>query len=158
MLVDLRIFDELHEHLGVGLGAEGITLLHESCFEDGVVLDDAVMDDRQALGLGVMGVRINGAGFAVGRPARMRDTDRSARVFVRAESLEFGDLALGFVDIELSLLVDERHAGTVVPAVLQTMQTLNQYRISVSLTDISYYSTHNIIYDLVIYDVPFING
>jgi len=88
----------------------------------------------------------------------MRDTNRTAGVFVRSEGFEFGDLAFGLVDIELTLLVDERYAGTVVPAVLQTMETLNQYRISVPLTDISYYSAHKIIYNLVIYDVPFING
>ena len=148
MFVELRIFDELDEHLGIGLGAEGITLLHESGFEDGVVLDDAVMDDRQALGLGVMGVRIDGIGFAVGRPARMRYTDRAAGVFVGSICLQLGDLAFGLVDIELTLLVDERYAGTVVPAVLQTMQALNQDRISLSLSDISYDSTHKKIYDL----------
>ena len=103
------------------------------------------MDDRQALGLGVMGVRIDGIGFAVGRPARMRYTDRTAGVFVRSEGFEFGDLAFGLVDIELALLVDERYAGTVVPAVLQTMQALNQDRISLSLSDISNYSAHIIL-------------
>ena len=136
------------KHLGIGLGAEGITLLHESGLEDGVVLDDAVMDDRQPFGLRVMGVRIDGIGFAVGRPARMRYTDRAAGIFVRSVRLQLRDLAFGFVDIELTLLVDERHTGTVVPAVLQTMQTLNQDRISLSLSDISNYSAHKKIYDL----------
>jgi hypothetical protein len=78
----------------------------------------------------------------------MRDTNRTAGVLVRSEGFEFGDLAFGLVDIELTLLVDERYTGTVVPAVLQTMQTLDQYRISLSLSDISNYSTHKKIYDL----------
>ena len=94
MLVDLRIFDELHEHLGVRIGLEGIALLHESGFEDGVVLDDAVMDDRQALGLGVMGMGIDGIGFAVGSPTRMGDTDTTFRILVAQNASSSATLPL----------------------------------------------------------------
>ena len=83
------------------------------------------MDDSQAFGLGVMRVRIGGVGFAVCSPTRMGDSDSAVYVFGCAEGLQFGHFAFGFIDIELSLLIDERHTGTVVAPVLETMQAFN---------------------------------
>ena len=123
MLVNLRIFNELHEHLGIRIGFEGIALLHESCFEYGVVLDDTIMDDRQALRLGIMRMGIDSIGFTVRSPTGMGDTDTTFRIFLGTESLQFGYLTFGFIDIELSGLVDECDTRTVVSAVLETMQT-----------------------------------
>ena len=155
MLVDLGIFDELHEHFGISIGLEGITLLHESGFEHGVVLDDTVMDDREPLGLRVMRMRIDSIGFSVGSPTRMRDTDTSVGIFLGAERFQFGYFSFCLIDIQFSFVVDERYSGTVISAVLETMKTLYQDRIRFALTDISYNSTHKIIYDLVIYHLQF---
>ena len=143
MLVHLRIFDQLNQHLGVRIGLERVPFLHQSAFEHRVVLDDTVMDDRQTLALRVVRVCIDGVRLAVRRPAGVRDTDTTVRVFVHRERFQFCHLPFRLVDVQLSLLVDQRHAGTVIPAVLQTMQTLYQDRIRLPFTYISYYSTHN---------------
>ena len=55
----------------------------------------------------------------------MGDSDSAVYVFGCAEGLQFGHFAFGFIDIELSLLIDERHTGTVVAPVLETMQAFN---------------------------------
>ncbi len=47
----LRVFDELHQHLGVGLGAELIALLLEHGTQGFVVLDDAVVHQREIAAL-----------------------------------------------------------------------------------------------------------
>ena len=111
MAVHLRIFDELHQHLGIRFGLEGIALLHESGFEDRVVLNDAVMDDREAFGLRVMRMRVDGIRLAVGSPTRMRDTYCTIGILVRAEGFEFCHFAFRFIDVQLSCLVDECHTG-----------------------------------------------
>ena len=152
MTVHLRVFDELHEHFGVRVGLEGITLLHQAGFKHGVVLDDTVMDDGEALGLRVVRMGIDGIRLTVRCPTGVRDTDATVRVFLRAEGLQFRHFAFGLIDIELPRFIDERHAGTVITAVLQTMQTLNQNRIRFALADISYNSTHVL---FMIYDLKF---
>ena len=125
MPVELRVFDKLHKDFCVGLRLEGIPLLLKPGFENGVVLDDPVMNDSQPLRLGVMGVGIDGIRLAVSRPTRMRDTYITARVFVSAETLQFGDLAFRLIDTQLSFLVNKRHTCAVVATVLQTMETFD---------------------------------
>ena len=142
MLVDLRKLNELHQHLRIRIGLEGIALLHEAGFEHRVVLDDTVMDDRQPLGLRVMRMGVDRIGFAVRRPARMGDTDGTAYILGRAERFQFRHFAFGLIDIELSGFVDERYAGAVIAAILETMKSLDENRIRLAATDISYNSTH----------------
>ena len=142
MLVELGVFDELDEHLCVGLGFEGVALLLQTGFEDRVVLNDAIMNDRQPLGLGVMRMGIDRIGFAMRRPAGVRDTYGSAGVLVRRISLQLGDFAFRLIDIQFSLLVDERHAGAVITAILKTMKSFDQNRVRRAATYISYNSAH----------------
>ena len=100
------------------------------------------MDDRKPLGLRVMGMSIHRVRFTVRCPTRMRNSDIATRIFLSTKGFQFCHLAFGLIDVQLSLLVNQRHAGTVVTAVLQTMQTFNQNRIRFAFTDISYNSTH----------------
>ena len=93
-----------------------------------------------------MRMRINRVRFTVRRPTGVRDADATRRVLVRSERFQFRHFAFGFVNIELSLLVDQCHAGTVVPAVLQTMQALNQNRIGLAFTYVTNYTTHSVYY------------
>ena len=68
-------FDEVREHLGIGLAAEDVAELEQACAQRGVVFDDAVVDDRDASAAVQMRVRVGVGGRAVRRPASMPDAD-----------------------------------------------------------------------------------
>jgi hypothetical protein len=118
--------DELGGDLGVGLGAE-LHALGEQLLLQGVeVLDDAVVDQREAVALATtvrVGVAVGRA--AVGGPPGVSDAGARRRQRVRlqrrtqvlelARPLLGGDTVLG----------DERHAGRVVPPVLEPREPLH---------------------------------
>ena len=139
----LRVFNQLDQHLRVGGGAEGVTVLHQPLLQQGIVFNDAVVDDGQLLRFRKMGMCVHLVRLPVGCPAGMCDADMAADVLVFGKFLQFGNLSLGLVDVQLALRIDERHAGTVITSVFQPVKTLDQDGIGIPVSDISYYSTHN---------------
>ena len=111
------MLDELHQHLGVGDALEGNAARHEVLLDGGVVLDDAVMDERQASGGGVMGMGVGAVGFAVGSPTGVGDASAAADVLVLAERFEVGHLAFGLIYVEVAAVSNHGHAGTVVASI-----------------------------------------
>ena len=117
----------------------------QSGFEHGIVLYYAVVDNSQPFAFGVMRMSVHGVRLAVCRPTRMRYADATVGILVSSIRLQFRHFALGFVDVQLPLRIDQCYTCTVITAVLQTVQTFNQYRIRLALADISNYSTHKVI-------------
>src|SRR5437899_8988132 len=74
-----------------------------------VVLDDAVVDDRDGLRAVTVRVRILVRGPAVGRPARVGDPQPSLHGLVRQDALEGGELPHAPAHLETAL-VDHRNA------------------------------------------------
>src|SRR4030042_3726087 len=69
-----------------------------------------------------MRVRVAGARLAVGRPARVADPHPTGRGVVTERPLQLGELAGALHDTQGP--VDQRYAGGVVPAVLETPKAL----------------------------------
>ena len=65
--------DQMHHHLGVGVGLELVALGGEHLLQLAEILDDAVVHHRDALAHVRVGVGLGGA--AVRRPARVADAD-----------------------------------------------------------------------------------
>ena len=138
----LRVLNKLHQHLGVGVGAEVIALLLQLGAQRLVVLDDAVMHQREIAALREMRVGVDGVGLAVGGPTGVGDTDAAGSVLGGTLLLQRSHLAGGLVHIQIAFGVDHTDAGRVIAAIFQSMKTLYQNGVSLLLTDITYYSTH----------------
>ena len=118
-----HVLDPLDQHLGVRIALKGVAFAQEGFFQDGVVFYDAVVDQGQLPGLGVMGMGVDVAGFAVGGPAGVGDADGACGVFSLDVACQVGYFAFGFVDSQLVCLVvcrvDDRQAGAVVASVFE---------------------------------------
>ena len=71
--------DQVGDDLGVGFGAELLPFVLEPAAQLGVVLDDPVEDDVDAIGAVAVGVRVLLGDPAVGRPAGVGDAGRRRR-------------------------------------------------------------------------------
>ena len=140
----LRILDELHQHLGVGVGAEVVALLLQLGAQRLVVLDDAVVHQREILALAQVRVGVHRVGLAVGGPTRMGDTDAAGSVLGGTLLLQRSHLAGSLVHIQVAFGVDHTDAGRVIAAIFQSMKTLYQNGIGLCFSDISYNSTHSL--------------
>ena len=115
--------DEMGDHLGVGfageLGAAGFQLLTELA----EILDDAVVDHRDAVG----GVRM-GVGFgrlAVGRPAGVADAGVAAQRLAAQPVFEIAKLALGSAARQRAML-ERGDARGIVAAVFEPLQRVDK--------------------------------
>ena len=121
---------QLDDHLGVGLAHEVVAEPGELGAQGEVVLDDAVVDDGEAVVLGAVWVGVDVAGLAVGGPAGVCYADAAADVLAGGEVLEVIDLAAGLVDRELGVVVDQGDARAVIASVFEPLEALDQYGIA----------------------------
>src|SRR5256884_7294255 len=136
-----QLFDQVREHLRVGLGPEHVTALPERGAQRAGVLDDAVVDQRQGAATVGVRVRVDGVGRAVRGPARVGDP-RVPGGKARSEGfLEHADLPRGLVDIDATVL-DQREPRGVVPAVLEAPQSLQQERRRLPRPRVAYDAAH----------------
>jgi hypothetical protein len=121
-----------------------MALLLEVALERRVVLDDAVVDDRDAVAEArVVAVRVGVllGDAAVGRPARVGDAHRALEVLLRPDhALDVGDAADRARDMQAA--VHHGDAGRVVAAVLEALEALEKDAGSLAMTDIGDDSTH----------------
>ena len=102
------VLDRKRGDLGIGLGGEMVSLGGKLLAQRLEVLDDAVVDDGEpgrSVRMGVGDRRL-----AVGRPARMSDTDRAGERLGGEFSLEVLELALGAPPLEPAVF-ERRDAG-----------------------------------------------
>jgi len=127
--------DEMADHLGVRLAAEAIALGLQCRAQLAVVLDDAVVHERDAPGpahgvgagaVAEMRVGVMHRGRTVGRPARVGDAGHAFDVLLVDLLEEFGH-AGGAARTLQALGIDGNPAG-VIAAVFQPLQALDQDR------------------------------
>ena len=135
-----RVVDEVRDHLGVGVRIETVAIRLQFAAQLRVVLDDAVVDHRDAL-VGDMRVRVGGVGYAVGGPARVRDAGGARDRRRGIQRFELPDLAGRAHARELSVF-QHRDAGRVVAAVLQRLEAGDEQGHDIALGDGSDDSTH----------------
>ncbi len=137
-IAGVLLFKKVDDHLGIGLGAEGVTALDQLPLEFDVVLDNTVVDEREPSGTVGMGMGVDVVRFSVRRPPGMPDTDGTvqrdgARLAVR-------DSPALFKDIDIA--AHRSDAERVVPPILQSLETLNQERRCLPSPDVTNDSTH----------------
>jgi hypothetical protein len=122
------------DHFGVGLRSEFVTGLLQILAQLFVVLDDAVVNDGEAV---VRDVRVGIAlrGHAVRRPARVRDAHLAVGRVRVDRVLEHLHLADGAQPLEVRRAIEHRDAGGVVAAILEPAQAFHQDRDDVALSD-----------------------
>ncbi|VWM24241.1 Uncharacterised protein [Collinsella intestinalis] len=101
----IGLLDEMREHLGIRLALEHVPALLQRCAELGEILDDAVVDHRDAPVAAHVGMGVLHRGAPVGRPACMADPARrepcDRTVARRCELvLKTGDFARAADDVE----------------------------------------------------------
>ena len=146
-IVGLRIalLNEVGEYLGVRLGLEDMSTGDELFAELRKVLDDAVVDDRDAAVAARVGVGIGDRGLAVGRPTRVADATSRLLVHVVKLGLETSDLAhaTDHIKADLGAVAHlKRHARRIIAAVLETLQAINENVLYGFRAGIAYDSTH----------------
>ena len=130
----------MRQHLTVRLGAELGALRLELVSEALEVLDDPVVHHHEGPRRIPMGVCIGVGRGSVGRPAGVTDADRSLRRLCSQEVFEVGDLALGLADVDRA--VGHGNAGGVVPAVLESLEAVDEDRACILRPDISHDPAH----------------
>ena len=137
----VQLADEHGEDLGVGLALEDVAAVLEPGPQGGVVLDDAVVDERDAGAVVAVRVRIGLGDASVGRPAGVGQPQRARETPDRLQPLlKVADPPDRAADVQLP--VENGHPGRVVPAVLEPLEPLDQQRLSGLGADVGDDSAH----------------
>ncbi len=131
----------MRDHFGVGLGGERVAQLLQLFAQLFVVLDDAVVDDGEAVVRDVR-MRVALGRHAVRRPARVRDAELAVGRIRVDRVLQHLHLADGAQALEFGGAVQYGDAGGVVAAVFEPAQSLHQDGDDVALSDRSDDSAH----------------
>ena len=134
--------DQVGDHLGIGVGAELVALLHERPLDRLEILDDAVMDQGQHAVPSQMGVRVDVGGHAVGGPAGMADAGPARQRRLGQAGFELVDPPRRLADGQFAAVVDDGHAGAVIAPILQTPQAAQQVVDRLPGADITHDSAH----------------
>ncbi|MGY4337588.1 hypothetical protein ACVWW3_002494 [Bradyrhizobium sp. LM2.9] len=113
----------MQHDLGIGLGMEHRAVLLEFLAQLAKILDDAVVDDSDALGRMRMGV-VHGR-LAVGGPAGMTDAGRALQRPRFEPLLQILQLALGAAALEV-FAFERGDARGIVAAIFKTFERIHQ--------------------------------
>src|SRR5258706_13158211 len=105
-----------------------------------IILNDPVVNDGQLFGGRIMRMCIFVVGLAVGGPPGVAHPNVAVEVLTLDELLELNDLSFLFINVESP--VHQGNASAVVPAVLQTLETLDDHLFRLTVTHIANNSTH----------------
>ncbi len=118
-----EIVDQVQHDFGVGLGVEHRALVLELLAQLAEILDDAVVDDGNALGRVRMGV-VDGR-LAVRGPAGVTDAGRALQRLGLQPPLQILQLALGTAALDM-LAFERGDAGGIVAAIFKTFERIHQ--------------------------------
>ena len=124
--------EEMGDDLGIGLRDEDVAERAQLAAQLVEVLDDAVVDDGDAVGGVRVGVGLVGA--AVGGPAGVADADGAGERFARQQRLEIAELALGAPARDVAVH-QRRDAGGIVAAIFEALEPVEQQRRHRGLAD-----------------------
>src|SRR5699024_7966787 len=93
-----------------------------------------------------LGVGIDVAGCAMGRPAGMADANHAVQILTAPDHIaEDLEAALGLLHLQLLILLRiDRHTGAVIAPILQALETIQQDGGGLLLSYISYDSAHSV--------------
>ncbi len=134
------VVDQVDEHLGVGLAPKLVALGDEALLVGGVVLDDAVVDERKSSAGRHVRVRILIGREAVRGPARVADAERAFERLVFEGVFEPFHLADLLAHGEPA--VHHGDADRVVAAVFEALEARENNGFSLLMADITDDTTH----------------
>ena len=142
----VQLADQVDQHLGVGLALEDVALLREVGLDRRIVLDDAVVHQRDAVALDrviAVRVRVHLGDAAVGRPAGVGNADGAVEAALGLDQLlEHADPADALGDLDLARRSRHGDARGVVSAVLQALEALEEQGRGGLLSDVGNDSAH----------------
>ena len=138
------IFYQIHQHFRVSAAAEGKTIGPKGIPEYPEILYYSIMDKSDFPGTGKVRMGIYVIRLAVRSPAGVPYAYGPAAILPREECFQAGNLAFALVNVDYSVRMDYGHSGAVVSSVFQTVKTLDDDRTCLTLTYITYYSTHGL--------------
>ena len=112
--------DQVAEHFGVGLRFERVAFLEEKPFDLRVILDDAVVDQRDLSVAAHVRMSVGIRYATVSRPARVTHAVRAREPASRRLFLEVGDASNFLGDFECAIL-QHGNAGGVVAAIFEAL-------------------------------------
>ncbi len=115
--------DEMHDGFRVRIGLELVAALRELGLELAIVLDDAVVHDRDLRRHVRMSVALGRP--AVRGPARMTDSRVPRQRLRQQAAFEVSELAFGAAAIEMAVL-DGGDAGAIIAAILEASQRIHE--------------------------------
>ncbi len=132
----------MRNHLRIRLGLESVAAGDELIAQVAEVLDDAVVDDRDAAGAIAMGVGVEIARATVRGPASVAQADPCTGRVAAEGVRQNGHLTGSLLNEQVSILGDEGDAGGVVAPVLEASQPIEQDRSSFSGSGVADDSAH----------------
>ena len=140
MLLDVA--NQLHQHFRIGTALEGAALGLQLFFQHSIIFDNPVVYQCQITVLAAMRMGIYRTGLSMGGPTRMGDSHTAGHILPFGCPFQIGYFSHRLIHIQLMSVAHQGRSGTIISAILQALQAFYQYRPSLSLSDISYNSTH----------------
>ena len=138
----IEVGDEHAEDFGIGFGLEDLAFFFEKCAERGVVFDDPVVDERDAVISVAVRVCVLVVDDAVGCPAGVPDADGALDATDGFEFFfEIHDAPDGFGDLE-PVAVDPGDPGGVIASVFESFEPFEKERLGLFISDIGDDATH----------------
>src|SRR5690606_124081 len=133
---------QMRDSFSVGFGLELVAFRFKHGTKLGKILDDAVMNDRKALGNVRMCIALHR--LAVRRPAGMANTDDTGKRFSSQSLFEIDQLAFGAAAVELAIL-QGGDTGRIVAAIFKPLQCIHEKRSDFVISDNADNSTHRLL-------------
>src|SRR5262249_52291266 len=127
------------DHLGIGIGAERRACFLQLLAQLAEILDDAIVDDGEALG--GMRVRVMFGRSAVGRPPGVANADRAGERLTREPGFEISQLALGPPADELPPFQRGDASGVIAP-IFEPLECIDKQARDRLTPETAYYSGH----------------
>ena len=125
--------DQVGDHFGIGLRGELVAQRAQAFALRLVVLDDAVVHQRQ-LAMADVRMRIAFGHAAVGGPAGVADAEGGVEALGDRRGFHLGDAA-GAAHAAHGFAIDHRDAGGIVAAVFQPLEPIDQQRDHITIGD-----------------------
>jgi hypothetical protein len=136
------LFDQMSDHLGVGLGNEAVAFFDQLALQSQVILDDAVMHHHDVAVAIAMRMGILFGRPSVCRPTRMADAIGPFYRIQTQSLFEVTQLALCPPHPQAVALFEHCDSGRIVSPVFQALQPVEDYGYRFLPSDVANYSAH----------------
>src|SRR5574344_1956496 len=123
----LHIFYQLYQNFGIRTTFKGKAFIGQIGLQRSIVFYNTIMYDSQPATLRQMRMRTHTQRFTMHIPTYMRHTHSPAHLLVFGRIFKYSDLTFLLIYIKVFVVIrNKRHSGTVITAILQSLQSLDQ--------------------------------